>query len=73
MPDLFNIERAADEHENIIRDIQRIRDDISKDVIDYYFASPTTEEEEKSKREGMRRYLLEASEKIDNLLKGRLY
>lgn len=73
MTNIFDIETAAEEHESIIRDIQRIRDDISKDVIDYYFTSPTTEAEEKSKREGMRKYLLEASEKIDNLLKGRLY
>lgn len=73
MPDSFNIERAAEEHENIIREIQRIRDSISKDVIDYYYNNPETKEEEKTKREGMRKYLLQASERIDDLLKGRLY
>jgi len=72
MSDLFNIEGAAEKHESIIRDIQRIRDGISKDVIDYYYGNPETEEEEREKREGMRRYLLEARERIDDVLESKL-
>lgn len=72
MSESFSIERAAEEHESIITNVQRIRDGISKDVIDYYYNNPETEEQEQTKREGIRRYLLEASERIDTLLKTKL-
>ena len=72
MSDSFNLETAAEEHENIIREIQRIRDGISRDIIDYYYSNPETEDEERTKREGMRRYLFQASDRINYLLKEKL-
>lgn len=44
MPEFFNIERSIEEHESIIKDVQRIRDGMSKDVIDYYHDNQETEE-----------------------------
>lgn len=73
MPDSFDVNLAAERHNEIIREVERIRDGISQDVINYYYKDPTSEDEERSQREGMRKYLKIASDEIYNLLNGKLY
>lgn len=69
----FDKSAAKDRHETIIKIVQAIRDGITKDVIDYYYNAPTSEGEEYTKREGMRKYLRIAQTDIDNLLNGKLH
>lgn len=73
MTDSFDKDRAAERHQEIIREAERIRDGLSKDVIDYYYKNPSTEDEEKEQRRGMRKYLELANERIRELLNGKLY
>lgn len=73
MADLFDSESAAVRHNDIIRGVERIRDGLSRDVINYYYSDPTSEEEERAKHDGMRKYLKIASGEIDTLLNGMLY
>ncbi|MCL5666757.1 MAG: hypothetical protein M1383_03230 [Patescibacteria group bacterium] len=73
MVDSFDQNLAAERHYEIIREVERIRDGLSADVINYYHKDPATEEEEKSQHEGMRKYLKIASERINDLLNGKLY
>lgn len=64
---------AAERHNEIIWEVERIRDGISQDVISYYYKDPTTEDEEKTQREGIRKYLEIAQDRIRELLNGKLY
>lgn len=64
---------AAEEHRAIIFAVQHIRDGLTKDVIDYYFNEPTSAEHDREQRDGMRKYLHLASERIHELLNGKLY
>jgi hypothetical protein len=73
MPDSFDQSAAAERHNAIINEVQRIRDGLTRDVIDYYYSDPQSEDEERTKREGMRKYLKIASDEIYQLLNGRLY
>ncbi len=73
MPDSFDKEAAARRHNEIIAEVERIRDGLTRDVINYYYSDPTSEDEERAKREGMRKYLKIASDEIYNLLNGKLY
>lgn len=73
MADEFNRELAAERHNGIIREVERIRDGLTRDVINYYYSDPASEEEERTKRDGMRKYLKITSSEIDNLLNGKLY
>ena len=73
MPDSFDQSRAAERHEAIIREVERIRTGLTEDVINYYYNNPDTENEERTKREGMRKYLKIASDQIYDLLNGKLY
>ncbi|MEK7105528.1 MAG: hypothetical protein AAB865_02500 [Patescibacteria group bacterium] len=72
MADEFDRDRAAQVHHEVILAAQRIRDGITKDVIDYYYETPNSEEQEREYREGMRKFLRLAAERIDELLQGRL-
>ena len=72
MADSFDRDLAAERHDDIIRDVQRIRDGLTKDVIDYYYSDPTSEDEERIKNEGLRKYLQIAVEEINDLLNGKL-
>ncbi len=72
MPDSFDREAAAQRHNEIISEVVRIRDGLTKDVINYYYNDPVTEDEETAKREGIRKYLQIASDEIYSLLNGRL-
>ena len=69
----FDKEVAEERHDSIINEAKRIRDAITKDVIDYYYEYPTSREEESAKREGMRKYLKIARDDIDIFLNGKLY
>lgn len=70
----FDKQTALERHSAILREVKRIRDGINIDVLDYYWERrPDTEEEEREFREGMRKYLKIAAERIDDLLKGKLY
>ena len=72
--DTYDKAGAAREHDAIIAEVQRIRDGLSKDVIDYYYSRyPSSEEDESDIRAGMRKYLRMASQRIDDLLNGKLY
>ena len=73
MADSFDRNLAAERHEGIIREVERIRTGLTEDVINYYYNNPATEDEEKVKREGMRKYLKIASDRIYDLLNGKLY
>ena len=73
MVDSFDKDAAAQRHNEIIKEVERIRDGITRDVINYYYNDPTSEDEEKSKREGMRKYLKIASDEIYNLFNGKFY
>ena len=73
MADEFDVSAAVEKHERIIRQVQNIRDGLTKDVIDYYYKDPQTEAEERDKNAGMRKYLQIAREDIDRLLNGDLY
>lgn len=73
MSDDFNEVQAREEHQQIIYEVQRIRDGLTKDVIDYYYNAPTSAEHDREQRDGMRKYLRIASERIHDLLNGKLY
>lgn len=73
MPDTFDKDRAAREHQEIMEEAQRIRNGITTDVIDYYWDRlPTSDDDARQQREGIRKYLIIAAERIDDLLKNRL-
>lgn len=73
MTDSFDKDLAAERHQEIIREIERIRDGLSEDIINYYDKSPTTEDEEKEQHRGIRKYLELADERARELLNGKLY
>lgn len=73
MADTFDSESAAERHNEIIREVEGIRDGLTRDVVNYYYSDPASEDEERTKRDGMRKYLKIASSEIDNLLNGKLY
>jgi hypothetical protein len=73
MADPFDKDLAAQRHNEIISEVERIRDGLTRDVINYYYNDPVSEEEEKAKHDGMRKYLKIASDEIYNLLNGKLY
>ncbi len=73
MADSFDTNLAGERHNEIIREVEKIRDGLSSDVINYYYKDPISEDEEKTQRDGMRKYLKIASERINNLLNGKLY
>lgn len=65
----FDKEAARERHNEIIREAQRIRDGLNKDVIEYYYESyPESEEREREYRLGMRKYLDIAYERLRDLL-----
>ncbi len=68
MQDFFDKVQAEERHRELMNHIQRLRDDITHDVIDYYWRAPETEEEEHKYHEGMRKYLIIASDRIHELL-----
>ena len=73
-PETFDKNLGLSEHKEIMREIQRIRDGINIDIIDYYWDRiPDTWEEEKEMRDGMRKFLKIAQERIHDLLQGKLY
>jgi hypothetical protein len=73
MADSFDTNLAGEQHNEIIREVEKIRDGLSSDVINYYYKDPISEDEEKIQRDGMRKYLKIASERINDLLNGKLY
>ena len=73
MADEFDRDAAAQRHNAIINQAEEIRDGLTRNVINYYYSDPTSEDEERVKREGMRRYLEIAIDEIHNLLNGKLY
>ena len=73
MSDAFNQEQAREDHQQIILAAQHIRDGLTKDIIDYYYNAPTSAEHDREQRDGMRKYLRIASERIHELLNGKLY
>ncbi|MEI8096614.1 MAG: hypothetical protein WCG73_00745 [Candidatus Moraniibacteriota bacterium] len=72
MDDSFDTSLAAERHSKILREVERIRDGLSADVINYYRNSPTSENEEKEQQRGMRKYLEIAQDEIRNVLQDRL-
>jgi len=69
MAEEFDKEAARRRHNEIIEEAQRIRDGLTRDVIDYYYNShPDSEEEEVSLKAGMRKYLDIAYDRIGDLL-----
>lgn len=68
MSDSFNVVRAKEKHDKVIREVKRIRDGLTQDVIDYYYQGPTTEDEEKEQQRGMQKYLEIAQDDIRNVL-----
>lgn len=72
-PETFDKPAALDRHKEIMREVQRIRDGINIDVLDYYWERvPDTAEEEAEMRGGMRKFLNIAQERIHDLLHGKL-
>jgi endonuclease YncB( thermonuclease family) len=70
MAEDFDKEAVALRHDEIIREAQRIRDGLTRDVIDYYYNYyPDSEEEERKQKRGMREYLVVAVERINDLLR----
>lgn len=73
MPEAFNSEEAKRWQDEYIREAQRIRDSLTRDVVDYYYDSyPDTEEKYQETVAGMKKYLRTAVEEINTLL-DRLY
>ncbi len=68
MAEEFNREAAAIRHEELLREIERMRDGINADVIEFYLRNPETAKEESEKREGIRKYLRIAEQRINDLL-----
>jgi hypothetical protein len=74
MAEEFDKNAAATRHDAIIKDVQWIRDGLTKDVIDYYYNSyPDSTEAEQKQHAEMRKYLDLAWNRINDLLKGKLY
>ncbi len=74
MPDTFDKDAAKSRKNDILQEVQHIRDGINKDVINYYWDTvPQSEEDEKKIRQSMRTYLQQARSQIDILLGGKLY
>lgn len=70
----FDKHSAAEHHDAILQDVQKIRNGLSVDVIDYYWSRyPENEADVRLQKEGMRKYLIIASERIHELLNGKLY
>ncbi len=70
----FDAQSASDRHYAIMRDLQWIRDGINTDLVDYYYDRvPQNEDEVKAERDGMRKYLEIAQDRIRELLNGKLY
>jgi predicted solute-binding protein len=70
MPEEFDTSGAAERHDYIIREAQRIRDGLTRDVIDYYYDSyPDSEEKQREQIAGMRKYLDIAYRDLDNLIR----
>ena len=68
MAEEFDIQVARGRHNQLILEVERIRNDLTTNVINYYYSYPTTEMEEMEKRNGMRRYLKDTYQAIGNLL-----
>lgn len=68
MDDSFDVALAREKHDKIIRDVEKIRNGLTRDVIDYYYNGPTTEDEEKSQQQGIRKYLEIAQDDIRDTL-----
>lgn len=69
MADEFDSSAAARRHDDMMRQAQGIRDMLSRELIDYYYNSyPTSEDQERQQISGMRRYLQNARDRIGDLL-----
>ena len=69
----FDQGEARARHEAMMRQVQRIRDGINVDVLEYYWDRvPQSEEQERENIEGLRKYLDIAYERIDDLFKNSL-
>lgn len=69
MADEFDRQAAYERNENIVIRIQKIRDMMNKELIDYYYKrQPESRDQEEEYRQGMRKYLRFAIEDIDSLL-----
>lgn len=69
----FDVEAASRRQHEILVWVEEIRDMISKEVINYYWDEiPESEEKNASNREGMRKYLIQARDRINRLLDGAL-
>ncbi len=70
----FDTNRAQQRQDDIMNDIQWIRDGLKRDIIEWYQnARPKSVAEEKDIRRGMRKYLSIAQDQIKTLLNGKLY
>ena len=68
MSDSFDVVVAKEKHDKSIREVERIRDGLTQDVINYYYNGPTTEDEEKEQQRGIQKYLEIAQNDIRNAL-----
>jgi len=69
----FDVDAASRRQREILVWVEEIRDMISKEVINYYWDEiPESEEKNVSNREGMRKYLVQARDRINRLLDGAL-
>lgn len=70
----FDVETARENQKAILDEVIEIRNIINKEVINYYYdLPPQTDGEEQRHREAMRKYLRIVSERIRELLEGKLY
>lgn len=69
MAEEFDKEEAGRRHDEYIREVQRIRDGLDKDVVEYYYNYyPDSEQEKREQNAGMRKYLDIAHDRIADLI-----
>ncbi len=65
----FDQQAAKTQLDNLIRDVQRLRDGITRDIIEYnYGRYPDNEEEESYQRADMRKHLRTAMQRTEDLI-----
>ena len=71
MAEDFDTSRASRDHRKLLGEIQSIRDELTNEVINYNWNRvPTSEDEVKSSRADIRRYLERAQSQLESVLRG---
>ncbi len=65
----FDTSAAMNRQKSFVADAQKARDGLNTDVINYYFErTPKDESDEKTNRDAIRKYVLVARDRLNDLL-----